>query len=179
MLERFNKIENLILLGNNALPKVCIYSFVIKSFGKLLHCNFVVALLNDLFGIQTRAGCHCSSIFGQKILGIDIKYSRELKESLMAGNELLRIGFTRINFNYFLPDEEIDYILDAMEFICDFGWMLLPHYKFDLDLGTWVNRDEHEQSQRSWLGEIDYSNGKMEYLSARNPELRGTFPFFI
>ena len=83
-------------------------------------------------------------MYGQKILGIDLKYSRELKESLMNGNELLRIGYTRVNFNYFVSNEEIDYILDAIEFISIFGWMFLPHYKFDVDIGNWVNRDEHE-----------------------------------
>lgn len=123
-----------------------IYAFVIKSkTGKMLHPNFVVSLLNDLFGIQTRAGCQCSAVFGQSILGLDAKFTHELKESLMNGNALLRIGFTRINFNYFLKDEEIDYFCDAIEFICNYGWMLLPHYKFDIDTGVWVNRNEHEQ----------------------------------
>ena len=46
-------------------------------------------------------------MYGQAILGIDLKFSRELKESLMNGNELLRIGYTRINFNYFITDEEV------------------------------------------------------------------------
>ena len=83
-------------------------------------------------------------MYGQKLLGIDLKYSRELKESLMGGHELLRIGYTRVNFNYFISEEEVDYILDAIEFITQFGWMFLPHYKFDIDVGSWVNRDEHE-----------------------------------
>lgn len=173
-------IENLILLGNNDLPKVSIFSFVIKSKkGKLLHPSFVCSLLNDLFGIQSRAGCQCSSMYGQKLLGIDLKFSRELKESLMNGNELLRIGYTRVNFNYFITDEEVEYILRAIEFISSFGWMFLPHYKFDIDLGTWVNRDEHEQKQRSWIGEIDYSQGSMSYLKSNDENLRGSFPFFV
>jgi selenocysteine lyase/cysteine desulfurase len=75
----------------------------------------------------------CSAIYGQKILGIDLKLSREYKEALMNGQELLRMGFSRINFNYYISEEEIDYILDAIEFICDYGWLFLPHYKFDID----------------------------------------------
>ena len=59
------KVPNLFLLGNNALPKVAIYTFIIKSkMGKILHPNFVCSLLNDLFGIQSRAGCQCSAIYG-------------------------------------------------------------------------------------------------------------------
>ena len=79
----------------------------------------------------------------------------------MSGQELLRMGFTRVNFNYFLTDEDVDYILDAIEFVCQYGWMLLPHYKFDQDIGNWTNREESEQKQRAWLGEIDYSQGSM------------------
>ncbi len=29
-----------------------------------LHYNFVCALLNDLFGIQTRGGCQCAGPYG-------------------------------------------------------------------------------------------------------------------
>ena len=54
------------------------------------------------------------------------------------------MGFTRINFNYYISLQEIDYILDALQFICNYGWLFLPHYKFDLDLGTWTNREELE-----------------------------------
>ena len=86
----------------------------------------------------------CSAIYGQKVLGIDYKLSKIFKEALMDGNELLRMGFTRLSFNYTLEDKEVDYVLNAIEFICNYGWMFLPHYKFDQDLGIWVNRDESE-----------------------------------
>ena len=100
------------LLGNNKLAKVPIFSFVIKSKnGKILHSNYVTQLLSDLFGVQSRSGCQCSAMYGQKILGIDLKLSREYKEALMNGQELLRMGFTRLNFAYFLKDDDIEYIL--------------------------------------------------------------------
>jgi len=56
-------------------------------------------------------------MYGQKLLGIDLKLSREFKEALMSGQELLRMGFTRVNFNYFLTDEDVNYIVDAIEFV--------------------------------------------------------------
>jgi selenocysteine lyase/cysteine desulfurase len=125
--------DKILLIGNNTLPKVCIFSFLIRAHVgensvKFLNPAFVVSLLNDLFGIQSRSGCLCASMFGQKMLGIDLKLSGEYKEALFDGNELLRLGYTRINLNYFIPDEEIDYILSAVEFIANFGWMFLPHY---------------------------------------------------
>lgn len=36
-----------------------------------------------------------------------------------------------------------------------------------------------ESKQRSWLGEIDYSSGEMTYLSSKDEQLRGSFPFFV
>lgn len=131
---------------------------MVKSrFGKILHPNFVTSLLNDLFGIQTRSGCSCAAIYGQKILGIDLQLSRQYKEALFNGQELMRMGFTRFNIPFYFTDKEIDYVISAIEFICESGWMLLPSYKFDVDRGVWVNRDEKEQQQRVWLGQIDYS----------------------
>ncbi len=41
--------------------------------GRYLHHNFVVALLNDLFGIQSRGGCSCAGPYGHRLLGIDLE----------------------------------------------------------------------------------------------------------
>jgi hypothetical protein len=54
--------------------------------------------------------------------------TKVFKEALFDGHELLRVGFTRFNLNFFLRDEEIKYTLDAIEFIAEYGWMFLPHY---------------------------------------------------
>ena len=117
--DRLKNIPNLFLLGNNSLPKVPIFSFVVRSKeGLMLHPFFVSSLLNDLFGIQTRSGCSCAAMLGQSILGIDLKLSRQYKEALFNGHELLRMGYTRFNLNYFQTEAEIDYVLWALEFVC-------------------------------------------------------------
>ena len=175
VLARLSKIPNLYLLGNNNLPKVPIFSFIIKTRqGKILHPFFVTSLMSDLFGIQTRSGCSCAAMYGQKILGIDLALSRRYKEALYEGHELLRMGYTRFNFNYFQTEEDMEYVLSALEFVCKFGWMFMPNYKFDVDLGIWVHRLESEQQQRVWLGEIDYSQG---FMGARQIGVRNKMPF--
>ena len=83
-------------------------------------------------------------MYGQSILGLDLRLTRQYKEALFDGHELLRFGYTRFNLNYFQTDAEIDYVLSAIEFICKFGWMFLPNYKFDIDSGIWVSREETE-----------------------------------
>ena len=82
------------------------------------------------------------------------------------------MGFVRVNLAYFMSDAEINYICDAIDFVSRFGWMLLPHYKFDFDLGIWVNREESEQKERAWLGEIDYSSGQMQYIKSTSEQAR-------
>jgi hypothetical protein len=41
-------------------------------------------------------------------------------------NALMKPGFTRLNLAYFADDAEIDWILDALEFIASNGWRFLP-----------------------------------------------------
>jgi len=145
-MQRMSKIPNLVLLGNNTLPKVAIFAFVIKSwYGKMLHFNFITSLLNDLFGLQTRSGCICSPMWGMKILGISFDLSMKLKEVLVDGFEIMKFGYTRFNLPYFATMEEVDYIIDCIEFVAKFGWMFLPNYNFDVEHGTCFSRDQKEQ----------------------------------
>ena len=46
-------------------------------------------------------------------------------------------GWCRVNFNYFIPETEFDYILSAIEQIAQHGWKLLPFYKFSLKSGQY------------------------------------------
>lgn len=50
-----------------------------------LHYDFVVALLNDLFGIQSRGGCACAGLYGQNLLGIDTELAKNYENALRDG----------------------------------------------------------------------------------------------
>ena len=71
---------------------------------------------------------------------------------------LMKPGYTRFNLIYFQTAPEIEYVLWATEFICKFGWMFLPKYKFDTDINTWVWKGK-EKLTRLGLDQIDYSSG--------------------
>ena len=43
--------------------------------------------------------------------------------------ELMKPGFTRFNLSYFASDKEVDYILNAVEFIATDGWKFLSLVK--------------------------------------------------
>ena len=99
--------------------------------GRYLHHNFVVAVLNDLFGIQSRGGCSCAGPYGHRLLGIDIERSHEFEREITGGCEGIKPGWVRVNFNYFLSDAVADYIIEAVRLVARDGWRLLGDYHFD------------------------------------------------
>ena len=129
------------ILGNLDARRLSIVSFVIRApSGDYLHHNFVVALLNDLFGIQTRGGCSCAGPYGHRLLGIDLDRSHEFERQIATGCEGIKPGWVRVNFNYFVDDEVFDYIVEAVRLVARDGWRLLGDYRFDPDSGLWRHR---------------------------------------
>ena len=77
------------ILGNPAAKRLSIVSFVIRApSGRYLHHNFVVALLNDLFGIQTRGGCSCAGPYGHRLLGMDPDQSHKFEAEIAKGCDI-------------------------------------------------------------------------------------------
>jgi len=111
----------------------------------LLHYNFVSALLNDLYGIQSRGGCSCAGPLGFRLFEPEFGVlKKDHLESLIkmvdSGLNGMKPGWCRVNFNYFISESEFNYILSAIEQIADHGWKLLPLYAFCLKTGEyWYN----------------------------------------
>ncbi len=130
------------ILGNLDARRLSIVSFVVRApSGDYLHHNFVVAVLNDLFGIQTRGGCSCAGPYGHRLLGIGLEESHRFEEQIAGGCEGIKPGWVRVNFNYFLGDEVADYIIEAVRLVARDGWRLLGDYHFDTTSGLWRHRD--------------------------------------
>ena len=51
----------------------------------LLHANFVVAVLSDLFGIQARSGCFCAGPYIHRMYPIDDEWSRRMDAEVGQG----------------------------------------------------------------------------------------------
>jgi hypothetical protein len=99
-----------------------------------------VAVLNDLFGIQSRGGCSCAGPYGHRLLAIDTAHSHAYAHEIERGCEGIKPGWVRVNFNYFITDTVRDYLIDAVELIADHGHRLLPDYHFDPHTGLWHHR---------------------------------------
>ena len=88
------------LLGSPAARRLPIVSFRIRHHGQFLPHNFVVALLNDLFGIQARGGCSCAGPYGHRLLDVGAAQSRALRDQITDGWEGIKPGWTQVNFRY-------------------------------------------------------------------------------
>ncbi len=168
---RWSKHPNIRILGNPDAWRLSILSFIVGHGDKFLHHNFVVALLNDLFGIQSRGGCSCAGPYGHRLLGIDLTTSRAFEREILRGCEGVKPGWVRVNFNYFISDNVFDFILDAVEIIADQGWKLLPDYDFCPESGQWWHRGGRREAKLR-LTDVTYRSGKLEYRSrhATEPE---------
>ncbi len=130
------------VLGNTNSDRLSILSFVVKRpGGRYLHHNYVVALLSDLFGIQSRGGCSCAGPYGHRLLGIDIERSHEFEHEITEGCEGIKPGWTRVSFNYFISETVFKYLVDAVDLVAEHGWKLLPEYRFNAATGVWHHRD--------------------------------------
>ncbi len=140
-IESWRANPNIQILGNPTADRLSIVSFVVKHQDKMLHYNFVVAVLNDLFGIQARGGCSCAGPYGHRLLGIDLETSSRFEAVVAEGCEVIKPGWVRVNFNYFIPEAEFEYILNAVHMIANEGWRLLPMYEYDSATALWRHRD--------------------------------------
>jgi selenocysteine lyase/cysteine desulfurase len=155
------------ILGSHDAERLSIVSFVIRHGRRYLHHNFVVAVLNDLFGIQARGGCSCAGPYGHRLLGIDPERSRAIEREATGGCEGIKPGWVRVNFNYFIDEQTFDYLIDAVKMIATEGAALLPYYTFDPMSGMWRHRDAERLAPPMSLREIDYSTGEMQYPDRR------------
>ncbi|GAA4834394.1 aminotransferase class V-fold PLP-dependent enzyme [Kitasatospora terrestris] len=141
-LDRWERNPRIDVLGSHRARRLSIVSFRIRHEERFLHHNFVVAVLNDLFGIQSRGGCSCAGPYGHRLLAIDTPHSHAFRDEIVGHHcEGIKPGWTRINFHYFVSDTVRDYLIDAVDLLADHGHRLLPDYRFDPHTGLWRHRN--------------------------------------
>lgn len=137
-LSELRKIDNLTIIGDVApYRRVSIISFNIKHKDRILHPKFATKLMNDLFGIQSRAGCSCAGPYGHILLSIDDETSNKLRRVILRGNEGIKPGWVRVNIHYTLSQDDVDYLVEGISFIARFGHLFLKKYAFDMRTAEW------------------------------------------
>ena len=165
-IDSWSRNPNIDVLGSHEADRLSIVSFIVRYGDRHLHHNFVVAVLNDLFGIQSRGGCSCAGPYGHRLLGIDLERSREFEREIKRGCEGIKPGWVRINFNYFIDEATFDYIVDAVDMVASHGAALLPAYRFEPDTGLWRHLERAGRPAMR-LSEISYEEGRIVYEDRR------------
>jgi selenocysteine lyase/cysteine desulfurase len=137
-LNEFSKHPNIEILGPlDPNKRIAIISFMIKHEDKYLHPKFITKLLNDLFGIQSRAGCMCAGPYGHLLLQIDEETSENYRNLIQHGIIGLKPGWCRINYHYLFSEIEFEFITKAIQFIADKAFIFIPEYVFNYQTGEW------------------------------------------
>jgi len=139
-LERLSKHPNIEILGpRDRKNRLAIVSFIIKHGDKKLHPKFITKLLNDLFGIQSRAGCMCAGPYGHCLLQISEEKSQQYSKFSQQGDFGIKPGWCRVNFHYLFSEIEFQFVCQSIEFIADYGYLFLKNYSFNINTGEWVH----------------------------------------
>ncbi len=143
VLKIWGEDDRIEILGNpDPSRRVGIISFNVRDeSGSFLHHKFVTALLNDLFGIQSRAGCSCAGPYGHRLLDIDQQTSERFRSVVQEGHCGMKPGWCRVGLHWVMDDAEANYVIDAVLFIARFGYRFLALYDFDLSTGTWSHKN--------------------------------------
>ena len=167
------------ILGDTDADRLSIVSFLVRYEEQHLHHNFVVALLNDLFGVQARGGCSCAGPYGHRLLGIDLDRSHAFQNEISHGCEGLKPGWTRLNFNYFLSEATCDYLIAAVHLIADQGWKLLTDYTFQPSTGLWHHRAAAAEPPLR-LTQLHYDlDGSLQYPRAHLHADETAYPTYL
>jgi selenocysteine lyase/cysteine desulfurase len=167
------------VLGSHTAARLSIISFRIRHGTKYLHHNFVVALLNDLFGIQARGGCSCAGPYGHRLLAIGPARSHAFREEIGQGCDGIKPGWTRVNLNYFISPATAGYIAAAVELIAADGYRLLPDYQFDPRTGLWRHAAGPPRPPIT-LADVGYGpDGELDYPRRSGQAGEEAFPGYL
>lgn len=120
-LAAFAAAPRLQLLGNTTCPRLPIFSFLVRgAAGGHVQPQLATRMLSDGFGIQARGGCACAGPYGHRLLGIDAAASRAMRAAILAGNEVDKPGFVRLNLSYLMTEADVARVLAAVQALPDF-----------------------------------------------------------
>jgi hypothetical protein len=114
-------------------PRLPILSFNIEG----LHHDLASALLDHLFGIQNRAGCACAGPYGHRLLGIGPARSGEYRRAISSGVLALKPGWVRLALPWQATEDEVEFLLRAVELLADHGEAFVPLYRLGWADGLW------------------------------------------
>jgi selenocysteine lyase/cysteine desulfurase len=128
--------NDLVILGNLETRRLGVLSVIFRD----LHHNLAARLLNDLFGVQVRAGCMCAGPYGHLLLHIDEDRSKAIRHRLDEGHIGEKPGWVRISLAPTVSEEEFQALLEAVDYVARRGHEHADEYQLNDASGEWTRR---------------------------------------
>jgi selenocysteine lyase/cysteine desulfurase len=160
-MRRLQQHPRIRVLGPTEPPRLAIISLIIED----LHHDLVSVLLDHLFGIQNRAGCSCAGPYGHQLLGIDLDRSSRFRELVQRGIHGIKPGWVRLSLPYYASENDIEFILSAVEFVAEHGMHFVPIYRMGWQDGVW----RHRERPTEMAADLELSMEALE-AAARSPQ---------
>ncbi|KAG0345707.1 hypothetical protein BG004_003230 [Podila humilis] len=77
-------------------------------------------------------------------------------------NQSLKPGFVRFSFPYFAREKDVEFVLRAIEWVAEYGYLLIPFYKVDAQSGKWSLRPSVYRAARDSISDRKLSRGSRE-----------------
>ena len=149
--DRLPNVQGIEILEGQTTHRLGVISFILRG----THFNLVVKLLNDRFGIQTRGGCACAGTYGHMLLHVDQLHSFAILEEMHKGDLSCKPGWIRMSIHPVMTNEEVEFILDAIEQVAANYAEWKKEYIYEPDTNEYHHasfKDEMTETVGRWFG---------------------------
>lgn len=140
-------VPGLRILADHVEKRLGVISFYVDG----IHYNLLVALLNDMFGIQVRGGCSCAGTYGHMLLNVDEEKSNSITEKIDSGDLTEKPGWVRLSLHPTMTNDELYFILDAINKIARNIDQLKTDYNFDPHKGEFTHISDIAFDLSDWF----------------------------
>ncbi|KAF9279635.1 hypothetical protein BGZ68_007793 [Mortierella alpina] len=151
-----------------------------------IHYALLSTIMNDFFGIEMRGGCMCAGPYASKLLQFDAVKEAAFWRLLMGEtrsrhdgdhddegvnhhqqrdlySKSLKPGFVRLSFSYFTRDKDIEFVLQSLEWVAQYGYLLVPLYTLDAHSGEWSTREAVRKAVYAEISPVHARCGSREH----------------
>ena len=144
--------SNLQLLGVDKPNRLPIFSFAVRNnetrtegSNGYVHHQLFTRLLSDVTGIQARGGCVCAGPYGHRLLKVERQLSEQIRDAVLAGSEVDKPGWVRLNFSYLMDDETAATIISEVDQLARNASDYIGQYQVDEKTANFTFRPETGQ----------------------------------